>query len=416
MPVKREPCRNFQRGSCQYGERCKFLHVVQQQAKPSNPFGFGSGQQQQQQQKPNPFGFGAQSSNQSRGPGGFGTTQQQFKPFENKWSRSENGAGPGASTTKQQADNKRQAANHTCTDPESCKRMIAEDFEQERPIWKLTCYSHSRNGHCDIVGDISYEELRAVAYDDAKRGVNLQSIVERERNLSNSKLAEFQNLIRNPYVPPPGSAFASQSPFPGQASNGFSPTGPSSAPPQVSSFSQLGPSLNMGFAARPTGQVPNNISNQPNLFSSSVQASNPFGVRPPSQVNNPFGQPNSSPFTQNSGAVVANNIPTANSPFGVQNSNQQQQQGSSFPSNTTGFPASASGNPFSSFAASPQNFQSFTQQNPNSLNSVAPSANIQSVNSSGPNNTASSGDMSIWSKTWNPGEIPEEAPPPEYAY
>lgn len=30
---------------------------------------------------------------------------------------------------------------------------------------------------CDIVGDISYEELRAVAYDDAKRGTNLQAIV-----------------------------------------------------------------------------------------------------------------------------------------------------------------------------------------------------------------------------------------------
>lgn len=33
---------------------------------------------------------------------------------------------------------------------------------------------------CDIVGDISYEELRAAAYEDAKKGMNLQSIV---RNL-----------------------------------------------------------------------------------------------------------------------------------------------------------------------------------------------------------------------------------------
>lgn len=30
---------------------------------------------------------------------------------------------------------------------------------------------------CDIAGDISYEELRAAAYDDANRGLNLQSIV-----------------------------------------------------------------------------------------------------------------------------------------------------------------------------------------------------------------------------------------------
>ena len=30
---------------------------------------------------------------------------------------------------------------------------------------------------CDIVGDISYEELRLAAYDDARRGLSLQSIV-----------------------------------------------------------------------------------------------------------------------------------------------------------------------------------------------------------------------------------------------
>lgn len=30
---------------------------------------------------------------------------------------------------------------------------------------------------CDIVGDISYEELRTAAYDDAKRGLSVQAIV-----------------------------------------------------------------------------------------------------------------------------------------------------------------------------------------------------------------------------------------------
>lgn len=31
----------------------------------------------------------------------------------------------------------------------------------------------------DIIGDISYEELRAAAYDDAKCGLSLQSIVRK---------------------------------------------------------------------------------------------------------------------------------------------------------------------------------------------------------------------------------------------
>ena len=31
-----------------------------------------------------------------------------------------------------------------CTDGESCKRQIAEDFQNERPLWKLTCYGHNK--------------------------------------------------------------------------------------------------------------------------------------------------------------------------------------------------------------------------------------------------------------------------------
>lgn len=41
----------------------------------------------------------------------------------------------------------------------------------------LLAHAFLLSGPCDIVGDLSYEELRAAAYDDAKRGLNLQSIV-----------------------------------------------------------------------------------------------------------------------------------------------------------------------------------------------------------------------------------------------
>lgn len=34
---------------------------------------------------------------------------------------------------------------------------------------------------CDIVGDISYEELRAAAYEDAKRGLPMQAIVSQRK-------------------------------------------------------------------------------------------------------------------------------------------------------------------------------------------------------------------------------------------
>lgn len=53
--------------SCRFGDRCKFLHVTQQQPK-SNVFGFGSQTATPfQQQKPNPFGFGVQNSGPTSG-------------------------------------------------------------------------------------------------------------------------------------------------------------------------------------------------------------------------------------------------------------------------------------------------------------------------------------------------------------
>lgn len=85
--------------------------------------------------------------------------------------------------------------------------------------------------------------------------------VERERSLVNSKVAEFENLLQNPYAssstsalnaqsPFPGAtpsaSLSAQSPFPGAAPNALS-SAQSSFPPSASSFSQLGTILNTGL-------------------------------------------------------------------------------------------------------------------------------------------------------------------------
>ncbi|ESW03498.1 hypothetical protein PHAVU_011G018600 [Phaseolus vulgaris] len=357
----RDICRNFQRGSCQYGERCRYSHVTQQrkpndqgfggqngshQQRSTNPFGFGSGSgSQQQQQKSKPFGFGAQNSSQLNGGPRPEYKPNQYKPFENKWNRQ-----PSKPQNGVKSDNNPQPVEHRCTDPDNCKRQIAEDFEKEKPIWILTCYSHCKGAPCDIVGDISYEELRASAYEDAKRGMSLQSIVEKERNILKSKMLEFEKLLSEPYQKPVSSSLDSQRPQSiGANANQFSGTSQSNGPLSVSSFSQLGSSMNMGFG-RPSAPPTNTLA-QPSFFGVGVTSGN-FGVQ-----SNPHS-------TQ----VDLTMFP-----------------GSTQPTSTT-----------------------FNNSGPNTM--FQTTSDVQLSNKLQAENV--SGDISIWLKDkWNPGEIPEEAPP-----
>ncbi|CAD6335479.1 unnamed protein product [Miscanthus lutarioriparius] len=280
MSRRQELCRNFQRGSCKYGAQCRFVHASsqqqQQQAKP-NPFGFGSQQQQQQQQqssfgvqfqqqqqqKPNPFGFGVQGGAAAKSRNAPGPA----KPFQNKWVRD-----PSAPTKQQEAAQPPPAAHTSCTDPESCRHQIAEDFKNETPLWKLTCYAHLRSGPCDITGDISFEELRAKAYEEGRQGHPLQSIVEGERNLQNAKLMEFNNFLNNPrLLVTQTPSFPTVASFP-EVKNNNSSFGVSqnNGPPVFSSFSQVGVATNVGPGSRTTPGVPVN-----NIFGQSNQTSHP---------------------------------------------------------------------------------------------------------------------------------------------
>ncbi|XP_047327723.1 zinc finger CCCH domain-containing protein 16 isoform X2 [Impatiens glandulifera] len=397
MPPKKELCRNFQRGSCKYGERCNYSHQVSQQQR-SNHFGNSIQNTNQFQtsnnQQPNPFGFGVKSNSQPRGVTEFGSKQNPSKPFENKWSRT--------------PENQPQATPqpHNCADPESCKRQIKEDFEHERPLWKLTCYGHNKGSPCDIVGDISFEELRATAYNDAKQGLALQFIVEKERNLLNAKLQEFDNLLRNPYTARQTPVLTTQNAF-----SATSPIVPSIQPAQnisplsVSSFSQLAASPSKGFG-HSSG---NNAFGQSTTPQTSFQATNgsatntsPFARAAGSihgQIPNPsFGNG----FSSN--AASFNNVATgAGQNIFPSSGNNQSMMGLNVPTNV------------------PQQFQfpSLTNNQSqigfNGLNSIVDAAVQSSLNmkTSDGNNI----DKGIWSKAeWIAGEIPEEAPPDDVIF
>lgn len=477
MPLKQEACRNFQRGNCRYGDKCKFLHVTQQQPK-SNVFGFGSQTATPfQQQKPNPFGFGVQNRGPASGAlnsGGFGQSNPQ-KPFENKWIRSE------------QPSNQSQAANHQCTDPDSCKRQFAEDFQHESPLWKLTCYGHYKYLPCDISGDISYEELRAVAYDEAKRGTSLSSIVERERGLVNSKKIEFANLLQNPYTKHTLPAQSNQSSFPAVGASSPSLTPQNSGLSPFATSNQQSPSPNLSFGVRPS--TPSNIGfgqfQGPGPFGSKSVPSGSFGTQVPSQTGgnqlaaniSGFGNSGLSsqgPFGTQVPAQIGGNQPAANT-SGLGNSGMSSQGlfgtqvpgqtgGNLFAANTSGFgssgfssqssqfPVQTGGNTFTPNAvgfgnvnmtsqgpqAPPQtggapftsNIGGFGNSGMSSQGNQLPSTSSVSLHAqthglgsaNGVQQTIdknaqgiSATDASIWLKEeWRLGEIPEQPPPPAY--
>ncbi|THG07247.1 hypothetical protein TEA_023760 [Camellia sinensis var. sinensis] len=258
---------------------------------------------------------------------------------------------------------------------------------------------------CDIIGDVSYEELRAAAYDDAKRGLSLQSIVERERNLLNAKLLEFENLLRNPYAVPQNPSIATQSAFPGATPSVSSMTAQNSNPPSVSSFSQLGASLNMGFGMRqdflPTSEF---------IFSYLLANDGICLLLLQIMLLVPLKFPV---------RLLVYLKPTTRHL-------EVQSFGSSFASNAASFSnsgVSAERNPFFTSAVSPQvpssaSFQSSILPNgPNSASTAVEqlSVNVDTIDNMTRKNGAV--DDAIWLKEeWNPGEIPEEAPPDKYTF
>jgi hypothetical protein len=44
-----------------------------------------------------------------------------------------------------------------CEDP---RITVLKDFQEERPLSSLSCYSHKREGVNDLTGDASFEECR----------------------------------------------------------------------------------------------------------------------------------------------------------------------------------------------------------------------------------------------------------------
>lgn len=108
------------------------------------------------------------------------------------------------------------------------------------------CLKKKKNSCCPF-GKKKKKTTLAVFYELLIKYSSAQ--IERERNLLNTKLIEFDKLCK-----PQGALLkpnhSSQNPFPSASQNAFLQAANNSAAPSLSSFSQLGTSLNTGFGPR----------------------------------------------------------------------------------------------------------------------------------------------------------------------
>eukprot|EP00184_Porphyridium_aerugineum_P007912 CAMPEP_0184692002 /NCGR_PEP_ID=MMETSP0313-20130426/659_1 /TAXON_ID=2792 /ORGANISM="Porphyridium aerugineum, Strain SAG 1380-2" /LENGTH=336 /DNA_ID=CAMNT_0027149795 /DNA_START=360 /DNA_END=1370 /DNA_ORIENTATION=- len=297
-------CKYFQQGRCQYGDQCKFEHVMQgapssgfmggntfgapqQQAgaqfgapqqfgAPSQAGGsaFAAGMQQQQQQQQQPSSFGQMNG----GPGGqqpqqqfggaFGQNpaqQQQRGGYRGGYRGGDRGrGGPGTYRGRGGFSNRGGYMGSGGGDSARTAALIKEDLQKGTPLWPLTCYGRDLD-ECIVLGDVAPEELRAEAYAAVLQGATAQQVIEHETQRVKQQTEKFHQLMQQCNT-------MTQNQPPPMGSNQF-------------------------------GQPAQN------------QGSTPFGMTQPQPATSPFGgvQSSQSPFGQSAPTTA----PAALSPFGA---------------------------------------------------------------------------------------------------
>ena len=79
-------------------------------------------------------------------------------------------------------------------EPSNPRETIHQDFQNEQPLWRLSCYGHRREGPCDLTGDVSFEEARYKFYSDRAHGVPDYKLVEEFNSAVAAKERELRAL------------------------------------------------------------------------------------------------------------------------------------------------------------------------------------------------------------------------------
>ncbi|KAK9815931.1 hypothetical protein WJX72_012127 [[Myrmecia] bisecta] len=114
------------------------------------------------------------------------------------------------------------------------RTLVRHDWQNERPMWPLTCYGHQRDQPNDIEGETSPEEVRWAQMEAARSGQSVQQLQGEFQAAVQAKDDQFQVLLRASRPPSLGGP-----PIPPTPALGSAPVFGASAPPSLG-FGQFG--------------------------------------------------------------------------------------------------------------------------------------------------------------------------------
>lgn len=293
-------------------------------------------------------------------------------------------------------------------------RDVVKQDSYERPRWPLSCYAHEAHGECDLMGDVSFEELRWQQLQAVRGGASSQQLTQQWKDAQRSNDQQWQELLSARTPPSLGGP-----PVQRPAFNG------------TDIYQQQQQQLQQQFSGNPAfGAVQSRLS--PSSATNSG-FNKPFGV-PPSDTIAVFGsQPTANPFS--------GSAPNMQAPF--QSFSAATAAGSAFSTASQGFFGSKQGfaggdissskgsrtvfgggkSSMTSFGGGVSNWAS-TQATPKTdvfgasaaipLPHQAPAPSEAAAEANDGMNAVSPGsDLSAWyAAAFQPGQIPESPPPP----
>eukprot|EP00884_Botryococcus_braunii_P018457 jgi/Botrbrau1/5295/Bobra.0391s0016.3 len=185
-------------------------------------------------------GQGGFGSTQNQNQGGMSRSTNRFAALGNAggWNNTE---GSHSGVQRQQGDRR-----------QDWRLVVKDDMTNEQPMWPYTCYAHERNGPNDILGDVSFEEVRWAEQQALASGTNASILVSQFQRAVAERQQQFQKMLKSPRPPSQGGPPVAPVVFPLPTRQDQMPASPATPFTEVvsvfgqqSKFPSYGPTANL---------------------------------------------------------------------------------------------------------------------------------------------------------------------------